>query len=838
MPVVVRGLSDDVPGWIGLLPELGAVALVPFAEHDAALAPRDELGALGPWSADPAADLAFPGVTEGYTGPARLFDGSSGLIAEDAGAATLLTMNVTVQALVRWDAAAAGVGEAQTIAARGLGTDATERRCWEVRIHKVAEGTGGLEWAWQDRDGVEHVQPGGEFFAVEGFLLLTATREWARDRFLLRYWANDALLAEVESVDIEVGGGVGGHLTIGAARDEANYARHLTGAIDQLVVMREAVPTEQVSHVYQRLSRYQPAAYAALVALQPPGTARTFDYDSLVARHLRTRAAAVGAVAARAELSRAAGLPGQAYGERLAEWERIVALRPELGATIAERRERVIAALRGETGLTADALRATLAPLYGLDEAELELLLYDNLAIGTDGPAWQERGPGAVVLDAPSEAVSLVVLTGADFGTDGEGYAYRTSTGGEEADAADAVIAGELAHSEGAADVFLGFAALDGTRAGLLYEPLTGDIISTLNGSTVASSVNLPIKLAVSVRAGAVYGRINLGPESLLGNAPSLLHWAQAELVPTTSAPTGGAEVTFTGLIAQDRRSRQTQVGYVYGASCDDLDGARVQIARQKPAHALATAVTTRAVVCDDTDNGCDQAPVAETAYQVLSAVIGGDPEYAWIGQPVDLARGSTMTPAGNARYGIGAKPNAAPWGDQALIFEQVATDAWATDDASIADMDGTEAVAVIVAANVNVTTFPNTLLGKRDEAADLAGWELAVGSTGNLIATIDSGAAPVEVALGVLTAILGWHVWIVRYDPDASLWEVATQQESGSTTFPSSASSSVPLTIGVYRSADSPKWQCSLLAVVRGQLAANLDLPALASRLHALIAG
>src|SRR5690606_33255824 len=101
----------------------------------------------------------------------------------------------------------------------------------------------------------------------------------------------------------------------------------------------------------------------------------------------------------------------------------------------------------------------------------------------------------------------------------------------------DAVVSAEVSATSGSADPFVGFIAIDGTRAGLRFVASSSAVVNTLTGATVSSPVSAPVTLSVSVRGGQVYGRVNLGAETLLGASPERLYWAELALLPTAAAP-------------------------------------------------------------------------------------------------------------------------------------------------------------------------------------------------------------------------------------------------------------------------------------------------------------
>ena len=600
MSKTIPTVADDVPGCLGLLPtDPGLVALLRFDEREHA--PVDALGTLTAISAAP----AMPATTDGYTGPARRFDGTEGLIAKDGTARALLPRTVSVMALVRWNAGATDGPD--TLIAHGLGGSLTEHRSWHLRIAKIAAGTGRLEWVWQDREGVDHVQPGGEFFvAASGCMLLSATREWAGDRFLLRYWAGETLIGEAESIDLEVGGGIGSHVTIGVRSD--GDSEHFHGLIDQLAIFSIPLTQEYVSWIWRRLAHWQPGFYEAARALMPPGKARTRDRGSLLQRLLRARASVLGTVAADVELRARAGLPDRAFGTRLTVWERVTGQIAKPSDAIETRQQRVIAAIRRERGMARDAVRETLAPLIGTDTESIELIEPSNITEGLDTDAWLFDGDGTFEIDGDNDAITLSVAPGAEFSTVAGELRYRAA-------ALDGcVLEAELAPVSITENTrtFIGLWSQHGESVGMPITVLTGQVANMPPGSPFESFYMLPIRLRLYCDANQVWLALNGSEPVTLGTCPTPLAWAGIAIQPfDADRPTKTHGATWRNLKVYNPASTAPLYGYVYSPTIRDLEGARAQLEAQTPAHVFTEVLTNRVLVCDDLATGCDQGPLA-----------------------------------------------------------------------------------------------------------------------------------------------------------------------------------------------------------------------------------
>jgi hypothetical protein len=811
-----------VPGFLGLLPDdHGIRALLRFEETDDTIAPADALGALS--AVRPAG--SFPDVVDGYTSRARDFDGTTGIQATDGGGALILERTVSVVALLEWDHAST-VGP-DAIAAHGVRGSAIERRSWHLRLSKLGGGVGRVAWVWEDRSGTEYVQAGGDFFLpASGYMLVSATREWCGDHFELRYWVGETLLAEHETTDLEVGGGLDATVTIGCVGDGAGgFVERFHGRLDQLAIFGAALTQSQVTHLWQRLAMWGPDLYLALRDLQPVGSARTREPSSLVQRRIRTQSGGLAAASALVALRAGAGLPDRAYGPRLELWERTTALQALASDCVAIRQARVLAALLGEQGLSENKILENLAPLYGLDPSELVVIRFDNVTIGRDYPAWGERGDGAVLVDAITDDITLRVEASAEYSTLLGGYAYHTAAL-EQPIITCTVEATSLSND----DLFVGLADAEQLElAGVKLDTSAGQIVNTISGANIQAYV-LPVELLVFRDGADVLARINGAAAITLGAAAADLVHGQVALVPTSaSVPGSGRDARVTGLRVQNLDSRATQTGYVYGDTAADLPGARRQLRRQQPAHAhCAALVGARALRCDDAVNGLDVAPLVETQLDCLRAMFGDDAAArAWAGAPADLVAGALLTAAGAASYGASGAdaPNDGPFGDQALTFTDSLTDKW-TLPAGVLAFSSTTAVALVLVYFISSYTpgTAYTLIGNR-EGANLNGFELGIDTAGRLVARMDSGApAPTELVLQSVSTAPGWHAAAMKYDSGTTVLEFCTELQYLSTTFAANPVSATATALGAYRSERTPAWRCSLLVAFAGAEAVLFD--------------
>lgn len=161
-----------------------------------------------------------------------------------------------------------------TLYARGKATSAAEYlgAGVELRVVNAAQGIGELAWLWQDTAGVLKRQVGGHFAPpADGYLLLTATRRWVSStKVILRYFLGGRMLAEIESVDGDIGGGDAGTTSIGARFDGTKWGDFFDGVIDELQVVDYELAPDEVAAIWERITKG--SKYARMMgALLPPG---------------------------------------------------------------------------------------------------------------------------------------------------------------------------------------------------------------------------------------------------------------------------------------------------------------------------------------------------------------------------------------------------------------------------------------------------------------------------------------------------------------------------------------------------------------------------------------
>jgi hypothetical protein len=390
-PGADRTFSYDPPGAIGLTDDQ-AVIMLRFLERDDVERPRDSAGGLQDLIAplnDP--PVTMPPIVGAACGRGRKFapSASTAIVAKDrVPGSTMLTGDVSIQAVVSWDAVTQGAyGEAGTIMVRGIFNDAGTGACYGLQISVVdaPSATGRLEMLWNDTAGALHIQTGAEFTLPPGqFTILTATRRWiSPTSVVLRYYIGDLLLGEVASSDGSIAGSttdfsfVGSRFIFGDPTD--GFRRLYAGVIDELMVVPRELCQEEIEATWLRVTRYQPLGTQLFIESHDLGFPISDKLDSDVQLDNRMAGHALGFAGAKIEEMRANFLPGRAYGQVLQDW--ITVTRPPVvaGDSIDTLRQRVLARLRQRRGCSIPGIEDAIGGIVDtLDLTELQYISFSN----------------------------------------------------------------------------------------------------------------------------------------------------------------------------------------------------------------------------------------------------------------------------------------------------------------------------------------------------------------------------------------------------------------------------------------------------------------------------
>jgi hypothetical protein len=362
------------------------ILLVRFDETttDGSVGYADEIGNLD--DLRPTAGSFNFGTVEGYCGRALYLsaDEAIGLIAQDFDPGTTLAQrDVTVQMIISpWVDGQVVAGDTGTVIARGKGTGAAEYLSFGIQLRVIDAPSRLVEfrWIWQTAAGADKVQVGGHFTAPEvgTFTMLTATRRWISSTEVeLRYYLGSQLLAEVFSIDGDIGGGTTGTTSIGMRWTGGAWGEHLGAYLDEIRVVDGVLCAEEIEATWSRIAIYQPEGYRQVVAALPPDWPFTLDPTSKNQQHMRLYGNALGFADAQAENMRANLMPDRAYGAVLERWERIAQESPRSNDTIEQRRARVLAHFADADGSSPPGVTEALDELCACAAEQLEILAFD-----------------------------------------------------------------------------------------------------------------------------------------------------------------------------------------------------------------------------------------------------------------------------------------------------------------------------------------------------------------------------------------------------------------------------------------------------------------------------
>lgn len=649
-------ISFSPPGAIGLT-DPSPIILLRFDEELDEEFPRDAAGNLEDLSpaggdAQVLAQLVMPVVTFGACGRARLFDPAvnwTGLGSRDrVSGSTLLTRDISIQVVLSWDAEQQDLGGAigpGNIISRGVDylgpPDPAQFVSWGLQIDVVnaATFTGQLRWIWQDVAGVVKLQTGAQFTIMPTqFTMLTATRRWiSPTEVLMRYYIGDLLIGEVTSVDGSIGGGTTGTTQIGTRGVGAVNERFFAGVIDEIMVLGRELTLEEIEATWLRITRYQPLGYQLLREMHDQGFPLPSDLGSDVQMDLRMTGNALGYAAAIAEDVRSNILPQRAYGSVLEEWETACRVTPEPKQDVDTRRSRVLAKIRQRRGSSIPGLQDALVGLLGGGASDdLEFVAFDNTV--RDGfsemeterwdisPAASWAAPAGTARSSPAAGTYLM------SGVDRNWLTARISIGGL---GRQAHVLSKIAMTTPQAGLEVGIFMADyasnhflllGLRddAGTFKIVTEGFIASISQGLVVQATPGAnPANLWLHLYQTSTDGTWKAARSTTSGTTgftvgadiihPTEVAWA-GMYVRSTAATAGAAQVNVDDLVVRSPFDTRPFNAYVLlddslGFS-PDIFGAHSVVSSIGHAFVHSAFITSRSLLCDDVDSGCDMGPM------------------------------------------------------------------------------------------------------------------------------------------------------------------------------------------------------------------------------------
>lgn len=621
----------------------GTVVMLRF-EEDQLIPHRDEQGNLADL-----ARLATSAMIDGIVGKAVFFspgDGD-GLTAQDQVAGTtLLQRDVSVQVILLWNPDDQGVGTPGTLIVRGKGNGAAEYHSYGLELRAIDTTKGELRWLWQTTAGVLKTQIGGHFEVADGsaFMMLTATRRWVSPtEVLLRYYAGDQLLAEVLSVDGDIGGGTTGTTSIGTRFTGGAYGVFLAGAIDELRVLDRELAPEEVAATWRRLIELQPDGVRMIRDYLPPGLPISGDPASRVQGDLRTIGQGLGFAAAQIENVRDNLMPDRAYGAPLRRWETITAQNARPSDDTDRRRARVVGHLRQHSGVSVPGVDEALEEVLAIAGEQLEVLAFDNTIRDDfsdgDTPAelwlleplaqWDEIG----TLQAQAAAA-------ADLRWDGSHQLAYTALLSPQSSVAAEIFA-KLTPTTYPDNIEAGICALDRAhghafflglrRSGANYQVVRQrfENLAAIEAVTVLATtaqVDHWFHLQQQTAPPPAGGRASYtvkwsttGPASGFSSVANLdwvqdYQWAGLYLRAHVASLGGGADARIDDVQLRTPHGTRPFRWYVFRdptlPGAPDLLGGRGIVRRMKHAHTEAEVITSKSLRCDDVTCGCDRTPM------------------------------------------------------------------------------------------------------------------------------------------------------------------------------------------------------------------------------------
>lgn len=635
-------LDYDPPGAIGLFDKT-ATFLIRFDELEDEDRPQDATRVVQDFDVLIDSANAMPTITPGSLGRARLFDGSTtGLAADDIEAGdTLLTRDMSIQVVLSWDAdGQLAAGTPGTIIARGLGGSVPQYLAYGLQIDVVDAPSfqGRFRWVWQDIGGATQVADGAVVTILPGkFTMLTATRRWVSPTEVeIRYYVGDQLVGTYTSTEGDIAGGTTGTMQIGYRRVSGSPNNHYAGAIDEIMVVDRVLCFEEIEATWLRLTKYQPLGVQLFKQLHDPDFPMSDEPDSDIQLDTRMMGQVYGYAAAQAENFRSNFLPQRAYGTTLEQWEEAVRVTPKPAQSIEERRARVIARLRQRRGASIPGIQDALAGVVGTaTAADMEFLAFSTTIVDPfdtlNRMRWNETPVGSWTAVS---GVARVSPAASDFRfTGGINDAWkhvRMSVGGD-AKQAHVIAKVKMTTPQQSLEcgLYFGNAAVgdyllfglrnDAGTYKLVYERFVARatqgvvVLATLPGNPADLWLHLYQTAVDGVWKAAwstTSAKTGYTTSADIAHATQA-HWA-GMYARTTAAIAGAAQVDVDDFMHRAPYGNRPFNAYVLvDPSFDpDVEGSHSVIDALRHGYTHAAFITTRLLLCDNQNSGCDRGPM------------------------------------------------------------------------------------------------------------------------------------------------------------------------------------------------------------------------------------
>jgi hypothetical protein len=342
---------------------------------------------------------------------------------------------------------------------------------------------------------------------------------------------------------------------------------------------------------------------------------------------------ALGYTMAKAEELRLTWLPDRAYRDLVERWERIRGVAPRPRDSLDARRLRLASLFQREHGYSVPKIQDALAPLLGVDPEAVTITEFTNETLDTfdalpDNRYWLQPAPadwsllagtlraqrltGANLASAPSMAM-------ANLSSGAGAIAFQLKIASAPAWPAGSCVGLMLQHGATGARSFLGI--VFGSPEYALAERLPDGTSSVIVGPPTivppAWTPASPVWLRVyAVSPGAYRVEYCLVPTLDAWQGATVPgHVAEPDYagpaVWGSDATVGAVDVRFDDYLTRTPQGTRPFYWYAPVSPGVDIEGARHLVAKLKPAHTHATAITGY-VICDNPDTPCDREPLAE----------------------------------------------------------------------------------------------------------------------------------------------------------------------------------------------------------------------------------
>lgn len=619
--------------------------LLPFSEAHDDVWPTDRAGNVKDMTGDASTSPALvrPVVTEGLLGYARQFGDDIGLVAaEEVAGSTLLTRDLTIEAIVNYDiASATGAG---CIIQRGKGGSAAERVVWGLRLDKYSSTEADLVLYWREVGSTTDVDVAGVRFTVPtGWLYLWVIRRWrSATEVECIFGINDNEVSRVTETAGDIGDGTGGSVLVGCRYNTTGpvYEDFFEGKIDQIRVSNEARSVEELRHQHRRIFSLQSQGYEIIKSCLPAGRVYSDDPSSGIQLELQVEGDALSEAMAMIEELRDGYSPATAW-TLLTRWESIFQLPPRYDDTIETRRDRVLGFARKVHGSTLDAIKLELEKSLALDSADIEIVEHVNEY--TDGfatlsaSAWGiDAGDGAIAIDTGELKFTMSITDDGRWITSKTQRAYQSLDGSvDESDPyvgfdatvklssytlVNDVMAGILVYDSMSRDVMLlGYYRTGGvTDFGYrVYADGAWGAFVSLD----ATPPSTPQWIRLRYDGAGVYtafyngtGPDDVSNETAIATGVQSPNFCGLGVVEFTGSCAGAVDVRFDDWRLYQPMGLAVFNWYAYRdpalSGTADLRGAHATVEKVKPAHTFGAAVQSKVAVFDNATSLFDRTPL------------------------------------------------------------------------------------------------------------------------------------------------------------------------------------------------------------------------------------